>query len=145
MRKLTYAKAVVVVLANLAFAGTNLCAQTTFATTNNTNANITIDRMDHDATVITITQQRGTASYVELSQNTVVKDPQTGIAFKLVMLDCNIDPTTDIETHHLTFSPFLDEVGTFDFIDPLNQNASLFFSKVKMVEPSKEGIVMSGH
>jgi len=142
MRKLTYAKAAVVVLACLAFAGNVLCAQTTFATTNNASANITIDRMDHDATVITISQQRGTASYVELSQNTVVKDPRTGIAFKLVMLDCNIDPHTNIETHHLTFSPFLDEIGAFDFIDPMDQNASLFFSKVEKVE-STEAFVMS--
>lgn len=133
MRKLTYAIAMVAVTACFAFAGPILCAQTTFATTNNTNANLTIDRMDQDATVVTIIQQRGTASYVEISQSTVVKDPQTGITFKLLILDCNIDPITDIETNHLVFAPFIDEVLMFDLIDPLNQNASLFFSKINAV------------
>ena len=92
MRKLTYAKAVVVLLVCFAFALPNLYAQTTFATSNNTTASLQIDRLDQDATVVTITQKRGTASYVELSQNTVIKDQQTGIAYNMVMLDCNIDP-----------------------------------------------------
>jgi len=144
MRKLTYAKAVVVLLVCVAFALPNLYAQTTFATSNNTTASLQIDRLDQDATVVTITQKRGTASYVELSQNTVIKDQQTGIAYNMVMLDCNIDPNTEIETTHLTFRPFLDGHGNFDLLDPSNQNASLFFSRIQFVEPS-EGLADSGN
>ena len=119
-----------------AFALPSLKAQTTFATSNNTTASLHVDRLDHDATVITITQKRGTASYVELSQNTVIKDPQTGIAYNMIMLDCNIDPITDIETHHLTFRPFLDEIESFDLLDTSNPNASIFFSRIKFAENS---------
>ncbi len=136
MRKLTNVKTVVALLVCSAFALPNLKAQTTFATSNNTTASIHVDRLDQDATVITITQKRGTASYVELSQNTVIKDPETGIAYNMVLLDCNIDPITDIETHHLTFSPFLDEIKSFDLLDPSNANASIFFSRIKFSESS---------
>jgi hypothetical protein len=137
MRKLTNAKAVVALLVCSAFALHNLTAQTTFETSNNTSASLHVDRLDQDATVITITQKRGTASYVALSQNTVIKDPQTGIAYNMVLLDCNIDPHTDIETHHLTFRPFLDEIESFDLLDVTNPNSSIFFSKIKLKEDSE--------
>jgi len=136
MRKLTNVKTVVVLTVCAAFAMPNLCAQTTFATSNNPSASIHVDRLDQDATLVTITQKRGNASYVELSQNTVIKDPSTGIAYNLVLLDCNIDPLTDVETHHLTFRPFLDQVANFDIIEPSNQNGSLFFSRINVIEPT---------
>jgi len=137
MRKLTYAKAMVLLLVCTAIAMPNLYAQTTFATSNNTTASIQIDRLDQEATVVTITQKRSNASYVELSQNSVIKDKQTGIAYNLVMLDSNIDPITDIETTQLTFRPFLDGHSDFDLLDPSNQNASLFFSRIQVTEPSE--------
>ncbi|MFK8055546.1 MAG: hypothetical protein AB8F78_05445 [Saprospiraceae bacterium] len=136
MRKLTNLKTLVVLTVCAAFAMPDLYAQTTFETSNNPSASIHVERIDQDATLVTITQKRGNASYVELSQNTVIKDQQTGIAYNLVMLDCNIDPHTDIETHHLTFRPFLDGTGDFDLLEPCNQNASLFFSKIQVAEAS---------
>jgi hypothetical protein len=106
-------------------------AQTTFATSNNPEASIEVNRIDNEATIVTISQDRRSSTYVQVSQNTVIKDRETGIAYMMTFLESSVDPDTYIETQRLTFRPFLDGATSFELLDPRKVNENLYFSRVE--------------
>jgi len=107
-------------------------AQTTFASSNNPAASLSVQQQNKEATVVHVSQTRTSVSYVPLSQNTVLRDPQTGISYPLQGLDVEIERATLTEHYTLRFAPFIDVVGYVELLDPTNVNGALYFKAIDL-------------
>ena len=118
--------------------GTAAGAQTTFASSNNPSASLRIERSDRAGTRIYVEQARGSAAYQPVSQQTVLRDPETGVSYPLQALDSEVSPNGTTEHHTLTFAPFLDTVGDFELVDPTRPADALYFKGIRR----EEGLVV---
>lgn len=117
--------------------GTASSAQTTFRSSNNPAAALSVERVAPSGTVLRIRQRRGSMAYFPLSQNTVLRDPATGISYPLRGLDSEVLPKGDVEVVTLRFSPFSESVPTFELLDPERPAQALYFKGVRLAAPDE--------
>lgn len=130
MRKLQRYSAAAGLLSLAVSIGTSSSAQTSFASSNNPTAKLRIEKLDDTATVLHVSQNRESVNYVPISQNCVLLDRSTGIAYPLQALDFEIEKSSDNEHHKLVFAPFKDGISRFELVDPTKPNAALYFKDI---------------
>ena len=106
-------------------------AQTTYEGSNNPAAVLRVERVGPEGTRVTVRQNRRSATYRRLSDDTVLRHAATGMACPLRALDVEVDPATGHETFTLTFGPFLDDLGEFALLDPARPGDALYFTGVR--------------
>ena len=116
----------------IAFLTSSVQAQTTFAASNAPCASIEVKQNDETATVVVIEIPSGCHSNQAISNGTILKDVETGIAYR--MRGKEVETFTENgHTRHsytLTFSSLDPNTAVFDLIDPQMQQSALYFSQV---------------
>ena len=123
--------------------GVSGSAQTTFSSSNNPAAQLRVERLTEQGTVIRIEQNRSAVGYQALSQESVLRDPATGISYPLRGLDSEVlpactelvDGTGEKEIVTLQFAPFLDPISRFELIDPAAPTQSLYVKGIEFTTP----------
>ena len=106
-------------------------AQTSFESTNNPRAGLTVDIADGVATV-EVRQSIGAATYQAVSPETVLRDERTGIAYSPSATRRTRDDNTQEEVYELSYALPAEGLRETSLIDTKRQHEHLYFTSVKL-------------